>query len=121
MFSVRSGKLYFSRRGETVCICAQGKDGVRVQSTMNAAFDPVDWALTGAEPAVPVVSVEAERAELVNGRLKVTVDRLGKIRFFRDGELILEEYYRMYEYDMLHTPSLRVSAREYRISSRSSI
>ena len=114
MFSVRSGKLYFSRRGETVCICAQGKDGVRVQSTMNAAFDPVDWALTGAEPAVPVVSVEAERAELVNGRLKVTVDRLGKIRFFRDGELILEEYYRMYEYDMPHTPSLRVSAREYR-------
>ena len=114
MFSVRSGKLYFSRRGETVCICAQGKDGVRVQSTMNAAFDPVDWALTGAEPAVPVVSVEAERAELVSGRLKVTVDRLGKIRFFRDGELILEEYYRMYEYDMPHTPSLRVSAREYR-------
>ena len=114
MFSVRSGKLYFSRRGETVCICAQGKDGIRVQSTMNAAFDPVDWALTGAEPAVPVVSVEAERAELVNGRLKVTVDRLGKIRFFRDGELILEEYYRMYEYDMPHTPSLRVSAREYR-------
>ena len=114
MFSVRSGKLYFSRRGETVCICAQGKDGVRVQSTMNAAFDPVDWALTGAEPAVPVVSVEEECAELVNGRLKVTVDRLGKIRFFRDGELILEEYYRMYEYDMPHTPSLRVSAREYR-------
>lgn len=114
MFSVRSGRLYFSRRGETVCIYAQGKDGVRVQSTMNAAFDPVDWALTGAEQAVPVVSAEDDGAELTNGRLKVTVDRLGKMRFFRDGELILEEYYRMYEYDMPHTPSLRVTAREYR-------
>ena len=114
MFSVKSGRLYFSRRGETVCVYAQGKDGIRVQSTMNAAYDPVDWALTGAEQATPVVSVEENCAELTNGRLKVTIDRLGKMRFFRDGELILEEYYRCYEYDMPHTPSLRVVAREYR-------
>ena len=32
MFSVKSGRLYFSRRGETVCVYAQGKDGIRVQS-----------------------------------------------------------------------------------------
>ena len=81
MFSVKSGRLYFSRRGETVCVYAQGKDGIRVQSTMNAAYDPVDWALTGAEQATPVVSVEENCAELTNGRLKVTIDRLGKRRF----------------------------------------
>ena len=114
MFTVRSGKLYFTRRGETVCIFAQGKDGIRVQSTMNAALDSVDWALEGAEAGVPVVSVDETSAELTNGRLKVTVDRLGKMRFFRDGALILEEYYRCYEYDMPHTPSLRILAREYR-------
>lgn len=112
MFTVRSGKLYFSRRGETVCLFAQGQDGIRVRATMNAAFEPTDWALEGAEASTAVIAVEEEHASLTNGRLKATVDRLGKLRFFRDDALILEEYYRMYEYDMPHTPSLRLLARE---------
>lgn len=114
MVTVKSGRLYFTRRGEIVCVYAQGKDGIRVRATMNAAFDDAEWALEGAEQTAPVVSIDDDGAELTNGRIKVTIDRLGKMRFFRDGELILEEYYRCYEYDMPHTPSLRVMAREYR-------
>ena len=60
MFTVRSGKLYFSRRGETVCLFAQGQDGIRVRATMNAAFEPTDWALEGAEASTAVIAVEEE-------------------------------------------------------------
>ena len=114
MFEVKDGKLYFSRRGETVCLFAQGKDGVRVRATMNAAFDDADGALEGAAEGAGEIGLSEGGASLTNGRVKVTIDRLGKLRFFRDGELVLEEYYRCYEYDMPHTPSLRIVAREYR-------
>lgn len=81
---------------------------------MNCAFDDRDWALEGAPTGEADISLEGDGAIITNGAISARVDRLGKIRFYKNGVQILEEYYRCYEYDMPHTPSLRIVAREYK-------
>ena len=81
---------------------------------MNCAFDDRDWALEGAPIGNADVRLEGDGAVITNGAISARVDRLGKIRFYKNGVQILEEYYRCYEYDMPHTPSLRIVAREYK-------
>ena len=114
MFEIKANTLQFSRNGETVVIFAQGQDALRVRATMNCAFDDRDWALEGAPIGNADVRLEGDGAVITNGAISARVDRLGKIRFYKNGVQILEEYYRCYEYDMPHTPSLRIVAREYK-------
>lgn len=114
MFEIKDNMLQISRNGETVVICAQGRDALRVRATMNCAFDARDWALKGAAAGNADIRLEGDSAVITNGAISARVDRLGKIRFYRSGVQILEEYYRCYEYDMPHTPSLRIVAREYK-------
>ena len=114
MFEIKENMLQISRNGETVVICAQGQDALRVRATMNCAFDDRDWALEGAAAGNADIRLEGDGAVITNGAISARVDRLGKIRFYRSGVQILEEYYRCYEYDMPHTPSLRIVAREYK-------
>ena len=114
MFEIKANTLQFSRNGETVVIFAQGQDALRVRATMNCAFDDRDWALEGAPIGNADVRLEGDGAVITNGAISARVDRLGKIRFYKNGLQILEEYYRCYEYDMPHTPSLRIVAREYK-------
>ncbi len=114
MFEIRDNMLQISRNGETVVIYAQGQDALRVRATMNCAFDDRDWALEGAAAGNADIRLEGDGAVITNGALSARVDRLGKIRFYKNGVQILEEYYRCYEYDMPHTPSLRIVAREYK-------
>ena len=113
MFAEREGMLYFTRRGETVRIFAQGTDGLRVQATMESSFAQRDWALDGAPVRPAFCEIGEDGARIENGRMAAEIDRLGKIRLYADGKCVLEEYYRCYEYDMPHTPSLRVVAREF--------
>ena len=114
MFEIKDDMLQISRNGETVVIYAQGQDALRVRATMNCAFDDRDWALEGAPIGNADVRLEGDGAVITNGAISARVDRLGKIRFYKSGVQILEEYYRCYEYDMPHTPSLRIVAREYK-------
>ena len=114
MFEIKDNMLQISRNGETVVIYAQGQDALRVRATMNCAFDDRDWALEGAAVGNADIRLEGDSAVITNGAISARVDRLGKIRFYRSGVQILEEYYRCYEYDMPHTPSLRIVAREYK-------
>ena len=114
MFEIKDNMLQISRNGETVVICAQGRDALRVRATMNCAFDARDWALEDAAAGNADIRLEGDSAVITNGAISARVDRLGKIRFYRSGVQILEEYYRCYEYDMPHTPSLRIVAREYK-------
>lgn len=112
MFYEKDGKLFFRRRGETVCIFGQGVNGLRVRATMNENFVDTDWAIEGA--AVPSDIKIGTDASITNGKISASVTPLGQIRFFKDGKCVLEEYYRHYEYDSPHTPSLRILAREFK-------
>ena len=113
MFECKDGALYFSRRGERVCVQALGKDGLRVRATMRPQFDGGDRALTGAAAHPAAVETGAFGARIRNGCIRCEVTPLGQMRFFKDDTPVLCEYYRMYGYDMPHTPSLRLLAREF--------
>ena len=113
MFVQDQNALVFVRRGETVRIEAVGKNALRVRATPER-FSGQDWALEGAKPKKAQIEIGEGGASITNGRICCTVSPLGQLRFYKDGACILAEYYRMYEYDSPHTPSLRLLAREFR-------
>lgn len=114
MFFEKDKSLYFRRQGETLCISAQGQDGLRVRSTKLPQLTGEDWALSDVRTKRAEIVISQEGACIVNGRLSAKITPLGQITFCKDGEPLLEEYYRCYEYHTPHTPSLRIVAREYK-------
>lgn len=97
--------------GEMLRIEAWGRDALRVRSTMQHRLQNTDWALSEA-PSVKeaVVTIEEEDhwvgdgtidkrqfATITNGKIKAVVNFVGIISFYKDGELILREYFRMYD------------------------
>ena len=101
-FRNENGVLIARRNGETLRIEAWGKDSLRVRATMFSKFTGNNWALTEAfEKGNPVVEITGEEvgeplASITNGRVRATVNFAGVITFYRDGEQILQEYYRSY-------------------------
>ena len=102
IFYEENGALIAKRQGETLRIEAWGADSLRVRATMQTELTDYDWALTEKIPAsAAVVTIgRAEDgnpcAEIVNGRVKATVNFAGVLSFYRDDALILREYYRSY-------------------------
>ncbi|MBP5465397.1 MAG: family 31 glucosidase, partial [Treponema sp.] len=112
MFTQEDNAIIWKKGYETLRIEGWGADSLRVRCTMNAAFSGEDWALSekpaAVKPAVskpaastvstkPSVTVSDEEAEIKNGKLSATVSANGVLRFYRDGKLILREYYRNYD------------------------
>ena len=105
------GALVCRHNGETLRIEAWGRDSLRVRSTMLGRFTDEDWALTEppapTQPTVQITQVDhwvgdgttdkRELASITNGRIRAEVNFVGIVSFYRDGELILREYYRMYD------------------------
>ena len=105
------GALVARLYGETLRIEAWGPDSFRVRSTMLPEFSGRRWALTEEAPAAQA-SVEIGEedhwvgdgtvdrkpvASITNGRLKAVVNFAGVITFYRDGALLLREYFRAYD------------------------
>ncbi len=105
------GALVARLYGETLRIEAWGPDSFRVRSTMLPEFSGRRWALTEEVPAAQA-SVEIGEedhwvgdgtvdrkpvASITNGRLKAVVNFAGVITFYRDGALLLREYFRAYD------------------------
>ena len=102
--------LVARRGGETLRIEAWGEDSLRVRAVMYDEWTGNDWALT-EKPGEAVCQVktgtepnangdgtfsEVPWGEITNGRIRATVNFAGVISFYRDGELVLREYYRSY-------------------------
>lgn len=110
-FENDNGALVCYKNGEILRIEAWGKDSFRVRSTMLAKFTGDDRALTeipAKTNATVTIELEdhwvgdgtidkRETAAIVNGRIKAVVNFVGIISFYRDDELILREYFRMYD------------------------
>ena len=77
MFYEKDGKLFFRRRGETVCIFGQGVNGLRVRATMNENFADTDWAIEGV--AVSSEIKIGTDASITNGKISASVTPLGQI------------------------------------------
>ena len=100
-FIENDNALIFMHQGELGRIEAWGKDSLRVRTTRRGEFSNIEWALTEAvEPCKPTISIDDGNgwpfASITNGRLKATVNHAGVMSFYKDGELMLREYHRMY-------------------------
>lgn len=105
------GALVIKTKGETVRIEAWGEDSFRVRATMLPEFTGNAWALTEEVPAkqckIEIYEKDhwvgdgtidkREYASITNGRLKVEVNFVGILSFFKDNKLILREYFRSYD------------------------
>ncbi len=97
----RNGRLSETETGFTWSHCneyvrvdAWGVDGVRVRATLGLPIADTLWALESDLRASATVHVASEHAELINGRIRASIDTQGTIRFTdteRNGEAILEE------------------------------
>ncbi len=109
-FTAEKNALIAKRGGETLRIEGWGKDSLRVRAHMYDSRTDNDWALTEEPEDVSCTVTVGEEdnwngdgtvgkvpcAEIVNGRIRATVNFAGVISFYRDGKLILREYYRSY-------------------------
>lgn len=98
-------------QGEQLRIEPWGKDSFRVRATMQTKLSGNDWALTEqVEDAQTQIVIEEadhwvgdgtidkrEQAAITHGRIKATVNHAGILSFFKDGKLILREYFRAYD------------------------
>ena len=100
-----------ARQGaETLRIEPWGKNAFRVRAVLDNAWTGCDWALTEKpEETTAKITIGEEDfwvgdgtivkvpcAEIENGRIRATVNQSGILSFYRDGQLILREYYRSY-------------------------
>ena len=129
VFQKEDNALTARRGGETLRIEAWGRDALRVCAVMNDAWSGCSRALTETpEPAECEIRIGEEKepvgdgtfrkvpcAEIVNGRIRATVNFAGVISFYRDGKMILREYYRAYGGTLVKTSRcLKIVNREWK-------
>ena len=106
-FLAEGNALIARRGGETLKIEGWGRDSLRVRAVMYEGWTGNDWALTETpEETRCEIRIGTENnpdgdgtvpcAEIANGRIRATVNFAGVISFYRDGKLILREYFRTY-------------------------
>lgn len=116
-FFEENGALVARLKNETVRIEGWGKDALRVRATLLKKMPEEAHALTekAEHNAKVTVSPSEERAEIVNGRIKATVNCVGIICFYKDDKLILQEYYSFYNGSIRKEPiCYKIRSREYK-------
>ena len=129
IFLQENNVLIARHNGETLRIEPWGPDALRVRAYMYENTSSHDWALTEAtETTKCAVTIGEEDfwvgdgtisktpcAEIVNGRIRATVNFAGVISFYRDGSLILREYFRFYGGTLAQTSRcLKIVNREWK-------
>lgn len=97
-FEKTSNALIAKNGCETLRLEPWGKNALRVRATQNLGFTGEVRALTEAthDADLAEIKISDGGAEITNGKLRATVNGSGVLSFFRDGKLILREYYRNY-------------------------
>ena len=65
-----NGSLICQKQSETLVIKPWGKDGIRVQSTVNNCIQSTDYALSQENNAKGQIQIEDSSAHLINGNIK---------------------------------------------------
>ena len=127
MIFLKEGNALIARRGgETLRIEGWGRNALRVRAVMNDIRTGQDYALTESpEETECEILIGTEKnpgwegtvpcAEIKNGRIRATVNFAGVISFYRDGDLILREYFRSYGGTLVQTSRcLKIVNREWK-------
>lgn len=116
MLKEQNGKLIFHYDAEELWIEPWGINALRVRATKDAQMPPENWALTFRGEDSVKISVTEQGGEIVNGKIRATVSKLGKLMVYNsDGNLLLEEYSRNRR-DVLDPKcsAIEVEAREFK-------
>lgn len=117
MLWTENNKICFHYDAEELWIEPWGANALRVRATKMCAMPDTNWALQQVESGTPCQITENEAgAEIVNGKIRATVSRFGKIMVYNQkGEILLEEYWRNRR-DVLDAKcsAIEVEAREFR-------
>lgn len=117
MFWQKNGILTAKYNGETVRIEAWGKDALRIRTTVYPQFTDQDWALTektDGSKAKITISKDGKEAVIRNGRISAQLNKQCVITYYRDDEMILQEYFRNYEGTKTgQSRCMRYNSREY--------
>ncbi|MBO4319621.1 MAG: hypothetical protein J5857_04050, partial [Treponema sp.] len=98
MFLEAKNALVFKKGNETLMIEPWGNDSFRVRSTLEPAFIDRDVALTEKiNHGNARIAVTENGASISNGMLEARLNNNGVIFFYKNGKLILQEYYRQYD------------------------
>lgn len=125
------GALVMRHQNETLRIEAWGKDSLRVRATQYSDFTRRNWALSekvndGQTEAEIDISEEQwiemgdfrfriQQAVIRNGRISARINPAGVLFFYKDDQLILQEYSRNYMGNETGQSScLKVIAREFK-------
>ena len=107
IFETQENVLIAKNGGEQIRIEAWGRDALRVRTTREPAFTGKNWALTEEPEETQAVirtgtypdresGAEVPCGGITNGRISAHINAAGVITFRKDGEIILDEYYRSY-------------------------
>ncbi|EAT81780.2 hypothetical protein HBH56_101140 [Parastagonospora nodorum] len=95
MLSSKDDRIVYTHDAEKLWIEPWGENSVRIRSTMMSTMPEENWALLEPPKRKPQVDVEDASAILINGRIKVSITKRGKITVWNSkGKLLLEEYAR---------------------------
>ncbi len=111
MVSIQNNKLIREYDGEKMLIEAFGENSVRIRVTKLNEFDNENWALIEQEEIIPTIEVSknsdtsdgvvanaevvtiSDGATLINGKIKVTINKAGKIIVKnQNDEVLLAEF-----------------------------
>lgn len=116
MLEIRDDKLIYHYDAEEVWVEPWGKNALRVRATKESRMPVGDWALCHRAEAKAEISYTERGAEIVNGKIRAEITRLGKMMVYHaDGRLLLEEYCRNRR-DLLDAKcsAIEVEAREFK-------
>lgn len=96
MFVQLENKLLYRFDQEQLLVEPWGPDAFRVRATCGGEFLPnEDHALLPLEQETETcITVEEKQAVIVNGRMRCVMDRFGVMAFYKDDQLLVEEYER---------------------------
>ncbi|MCH5187681.1 MAG: hypothetical protein J1F63_04705 [Oscillospiraceae bacterium] len=90
--TINHNTILYQTRDETVLIEPYGADCVRVRATRRGKVSDESWALLPPESCTSTISGDENRAELINGALKVELFKVWgghRIVFYNNGKEIL--------------------------------
>ncbi|WP_438448450.1 glycoside hydrolase family 31 protein [Gorillibacterium sp. sgz5001074] len=98
MFRIMGNRLIWEYDHEQVWIEPWGDNALRVRSAFAHVEEGEDWALL-PQPYHPAqIDLSAEKATIVNGKIRADITREGRIAFFNQkGDVLLEEVQYTYQ------------------------
>lgn len=116
MIRLEKDRLLFHYDAEELWIEPWGRNALRIRATKNCSMPEENWALQATAPAECQMRMTEQGAEIINGKIRASISKLGKIIFYnQNGKVLLEEYWRNRN-DILDPKcsAIEVEAREFK-------